>query len=67
MEKKVVLITGSSTGLGLKTSVLLAQNGYKVYATMRNLEKSSELEKETKEQNVSIAIKQLYFTPHRNV
>ncbi len=59
MENKVVLITGSSTGLGLKTSVLLAQKGYKVYATMRNLEKSSELEKETKEQNVSIAIKQL--------
>lgn len=59
MENKVVLITGTSTGLGLKTSVLLAQKGYKVYATMRNPEKRSELEKEIKEQNVSLAIKQL--------
>jgi short-subunit dehydrogenase len=38
--KKNVLITGTSTGLGLETAVLFAKNGYKVFATMRNLGKS---------------------------
>ena len=46
--KKIVLITGCSTGIGLAAAVSLAndQNGtYKVYATMRNLDKSEALEK----------------------
>ena len=36
---KVVLITGTSSGLGLEAAILFAKNNYKVYATMRNLEK----------------------------
>lgn len=42
---KNVLITGTSTGVGLDTAVLLAKQGYKVYASMRNLEKSDNLKK----------------------
>ena len=43
---RVVLITGCSTGIGLSTAVILAEEvkRFKVYATMRNLEKKSELE-----------------------
>lgn len=43
---RVVLITGCSTGIGLSTAVILAEDvkRFKVYATMRNLEKKSELE-----------------------
>ena len=59
MEKKVALITGTSTGLGLKTSVALAKKGYLVYATMRNLGKKEELEKEAESQNLDIIIRQL--------
>ncbi|XP_071505323.1 retinol dehydrogenase 8-like [Diadema antillarum] len=45
--KKVTLITGCSTGIGLYTAVRLAKDGnYKVYATMRNLAKKEALEKE---------------------
>ena len=29
--KKTVIITGTSTGLGLETAILFAQKGYKVY------------------------------------
>ncbi|WP_237706946.1 SDR family NAD(P)-dependent oxidoreductase [Ochrovirga pacifica] len=43
--KKNVLITGTSTGVGLETALLFAQNGYKVFATMRNLKKASALKK----------------------
>ena len=48
-EQKVVLITGCSTGIGLKTAVKLAKDEkkrFKVYATMRSLEKKKCLEEE---------------------
>ena len=44
---RVVLITGCSTGIGLATTVILAGDAdkrFKVYATMRNLEKKAALE-----------------------
>lgn len=42
-EKKVAIITGSSTGIGYVTSLYMARNGFKTYATMRNLEKAKGL------------------------
>ena len=48
MAAKVVLVTGCSTGIGLETAVLFAndqEKRFKVFATMRNLAKKEELEK----------------------
>ncbi|MGA3055960.1 MAG: SDR family oxidoreductase [Candidatus Korobacteraceae bacterium] len=42
--EKVALVTGSSSGIGLLTAVELALNGYRVVATMRNLETRGRLE-----------------------
>jgi len=60
--KKVVLITGTSTGLGLATSILFAKKGFKVYATMRNLAKKDLLLEAAKNANVEVQIEQLDVT-----
>lgn len=53
---KVVLITGASTGIGFETALLLAKEGYKVYATMRDLSKRDLLKNEAVKRNVSVEI-----------
>ncbi len=40
---KTALVTGSSSGIGFETALALSAKGYKVYASMRNLEKKQDL------------------------
>ncbi len=53
---KSVLITGTSKGIGLETSLAFARAGYKVYATMRNPEKAIALKEKIKEESLNISI-----------
>ncbi|MCA9686542.1 MAG: SDR family oxidoreductase, partial [Myxococcales bacterium] len=43
MRRGVALITGSSSGFGLRTCVALAARGFRVFASMRSLERSEAL------------------------
>jgi NAD(P)-dependent dehydrogenase (short-subunit alcohol dehydrogenase family) len=43
-DRKVAVITGSSSGIGYETSIALARSGIFTYATMRNLQKATNLE-----------------------
>ena len=54
--KKVALVTGSSTGIGLETSLALARNGFLTCATMRDLQKSEEIESITQKENIPIKV-----------
>jgi NAD(P)-dependent dehydrogenase (short-subunit alcohol dehydrogenase family) len=36
-DQKVAVVTGSSTGIGYETSLILARNGFHTYTTMRNM------------------------------
>jgi NAD(P)-dependent dehydrogenase (short-subunit alcohol dehydrogenase family) len=42
-ERKVAIVTGSSSGTGFETALMLARTGIHTYATMRNLEKSKNI------------------------
>ena len=51
-----VLITGTSTGIGQATAVVLASRGWRVFATMRNLEKAGLLEQALKATNAKTVV-----------
>lgn len=65
--KKNVLITGTSTGVGFESSILLARSGYKVYATMRNTEKGTALQEKIKAENLDIEILSLDVTKAQTI
>lgn len=57
MEKQnIALVTGSSTGIGFETSLLLARNGFYTYATMRDTRKSDIIEKIAKNENLPLKV-----------
>ena len=59
---KSVLITGCSSGFGLLSAIELAKRGHRVFATMRNLGKSSTLEEAAKAEGVDLEIGPLDVT-----
>src|SRR4051812_15132078 len=52
MQRKVAIVTGSSSGIGLLTSLELARQGFYVVATMRNLARRTKLDEAAAFSNV---------------
>ena len=63
----VAIVTGSSSGIGLATSLALARNGYLTYATMRNLAKRDSIQSTAEKQHLSIRTVQLDVTDENSV
>src|SRR5215212_5152669 len=63
----VAVVTGSSSGIGLATSLALARNGYLTYATMRNLAKRNSFESIADKQHVPIRVVQLDVTDENSI
>lgn len=53
---KTILVTGTSTGLGISIAVQAAQAGHKVYATMRNVNKREALDAAATKAGVSLEV-----------
>ena len=49
---KVAIVTGSSSGIGFATSVLLARNNFYTYASMRNISKATAIMEIAKKENL---------------
>lgn len=69
---KNVVITGSSSGFGYLTALLLARKGYKVWATMRNAETKNAAKKEelltiAKKEDLNISVLELDVTKDESV
>jgi NAD(P)-dependent dehydrogenase (short-subunit alcohol dehydrogenase family) len=55
----IALVTGTSTGIGYATALHLARNGFRTYATMRNLAKAGPLRAAAAAQSLPVDVIQL--------
>jgi len=58
-SQKIAIITGTSSGIGLHTAVLLAQSGFTVIAIMRDTTKAGPLQELAEQAGVSLSVRQL--------
>jgi NAD(P)-dependent dehydrogenase (short-subunit alcohol dehydrogenase family) len=66
-KKKVTIVTGSSSGIGLETSLTLARNGFLTYASMRNLKKADYINTLIDKEKIPIKVVQLDVTDDNSV
>ncbi|MGB5090250.1 MAG: SDR family oxidoreductase [Nitrososphaeraceae archaeon] len=64
---KVAVVTGSSSGIGFETSLVLARNNFHTYATMRNPERGTKMTTVQSGENLPIKIIQLDVTSDKSV
>jgi NAD(P)-dependent dehydrogenase (short-subunit alcohol dehydrogenase family) len=67
IKRGVALVTGSSSGIGYETALILARNGFDTFATMRNLSKSKEITEVAKKENLSLGVLKLDVTNDSSV
>jgi NAD(P)-dependent dehydrogenase (short-subunit alcohol dehydrogenase family) len=66
-DQKVAVVTGSSSGIGLETSLMLARNNFTTYATMRTPEKDVVIKTTVEKENLPIKVMQLDVTDDNSV
>ena len=66
-DQKVAVITGSSSGIGLESALMLARNGYITYATMRSPEKDTSIKVAVQNEGIPIRVVQLDVTDDNSV
>src|SRR5919108_1566450 len=64
---KVALVTGSSSGIGYETSLMLARNCFLTYATMRNLKKSENIKSLAEKEKLPLKVVELDVTDDGSV
>jgi len=66
-QQQVAVVTGSSSGIGFETSLLLARNGIYTYATMRNQSKSEEILANARKDNLPLKTLHLDVTNEKSI
>ena len=67
MPQSVLLIAGRSSGIGLSTSVVAGKHGYRVVATMRNLDGAGPLRAAADEAGVELDVRRLDVTAQASI
>ena len=65
--EKIALVTGSSSGIGLETSLALAKEGFYTFATMRDLNKNNKIKESIKKENLTIEILEMNVDDEQSV
>jgi len=66
-QKAVAVVTGSSTGIGLATSLALAKEGFSTYATMRNLDRSADITSKAAKEDLPLTVLQMNVDNDKSV
>ncbi len=66
-RQKVAIVTGSSSGIGYATSLMLARKGFYTYASARNINKSASLESIANTERLPLKLIQFDVTDDRSV
>lgn len=67
MNGGTVIVTGCSTGLGLVSAIELARRGFKVYATVKDLNERAELDDAVRDAGVALQVLELDVTDPASV
>ncbi len=66
-HEKVAVVTGSSSGIGFETSILLAKNGFHTFATVRNPEKAKAIREVSDKGELPIHVVELDVSSDKSV
>src|SRR5215216_699703 len=66
-EEKTAVVTGSASGIGFETSLLLAKNGFRTYATVRDLDKAKPIKEISDKRELPITVVELDVTSDKSV
>ena len=66
-RQKVAIVTGSSSGIGYATSLMLARKGFYTFASVRNIAKSASLESIANAERLPLKLIQLDITDDSSV
>ncbi len=66
-NKPVAVVTGSSSGIGYETSLLMARNGFFTYATMRSIDKSNKIIDLKRNEKLPLDVLKLDVTDDKSV
>jgi NAD(P)-dependent dehydrogenase (short-subunit alcohol dehydrogenase family) len=64
---RIAVVTGTSSGIGLATSLELARKGYRVFAGMRNLAKAGPLREAAAKEELPVEVIELDITSQQSV
>jgi len=67
IKNKVTLVTGSSSGMGFATAIILARAGIHTYASMRHLKKSKTIAELASAENLPLQVVQLDVNDKKSV
>ena len=66
-QEKIAVVNGSSSGIGFETSVLLAKNGFRTFATVRNPDKAKAIRNISEKGELPIRVVELDVNSDKSV